>query len=701
MAIEIVWGKVSNRLAVDGLVSALNNLSVDGTLYIGYPILASADSSVTIEALLVSQTPGLIVFHFPANNLNENDLREMQDRLGYAMDANLSRHESLRSGRRIGITSNIISYFAHRNINLNSCAGYLFADNDNLAECFNECISVPPELIRSLHAAIQRVTTIKPQKRRDNVIRENSRGAILKNIEKNIANLDQWQKKAAIETPEGPQRVRGLAGSGKTIVLALKAAYLHAQHPDWDIAVTFNTLSLIPQFTDLIERFSIEHSGDKPKWEKLQILPAWGSHSSPGVYSKIASAINSIPMDYTSAVQKYGRRNAFDGLCEETLVAIKNSPVELFDAILIDEAQDLPVSFFRLVYEATKPPKRIVFAYDELQNLNNTVMLTISELFNNKISLSNTANSPQQDIILPICYRNTPWALTLAHALGFGINRKEGIVQLFDELDLWKDIGYEVVSGSLNFNADVTLKRRNESYPSFFPDLLNVDDAISVQKFQNEIEQYEWLANEIKKNIRDDELDPDDILIILPDAYTAKKKYPDVSDALLRHGINSHLAGVSSMRDIFAIPGSVTVSGIYRAKGNEAAMVYIINADYCVEESEIIKKRNTLFTAITRSRAWVRICGIGDGMDALLDEIRSVKSNGYVLSFHIPSQKELSRIRLINRDRTSEEKEKIKKAQKSIDDLSLALDDGSILPEDLPKLKELIRKVSRNSGQEI
>jgi len=58
-----------------------------------------------------------------------------------------------------------------------------------------------------------------------------SRGGILRRLEQEIANLDQWQKTAAIGSPEGPQRIRGIAGSGKTVVLALKAAYLHAQNP--------------------------------------------------------------------------------------------------------------------------------------------------------------------------------------------------------------------------------------------------------------------------------------------------------------------------------------------------------------------------------------------------------------------------------------------------------------------------------------
>ena len=56
--------------------------------------------------------------------------------------------------------------------------------------------------------------------------------------------LDHLQSRIVIETVEDVQRIRGLAGSGKTIVLALKAAYLHASHPEWRIAVTFLTRSI-------------------------------------------------------------------------------------------------------------------------------------------------------------------------------------------------------------------------------------------------------------------------------------------------------------------------------------------------------------------------------------------------------------------------------------------------------------------------
>lgn len=66
--------------------------------------------------------------------------------------------------------------------------------------------------------SLQRIASIKPRKKRENVKNSGSKGDIIKKIEKEIANLDHWQKKAALEIVDGPQRIRGLAGSGKTIV---------------------------------------------------------------------------------------------------------------------------------------------------------------------------------------------------------------------------------------------------------------------------------------------------------------------------------------------------------------------------------------------------------------------------------------------------------------------------------------------------
>jgi superfamily I DNA and RNA helicase len=708
MSLEVVRGSIQNSVAINTLIESIRKLGVTGTFYAGYPIIASADSSHTISALLISPEYGLVAFVFPTAGESLEDAKDEQDQIIYLLEGNLKKHETLRKGRHLALTPNVITFYpAEELLPKEKMGDYLFSGPDTVGDVFKQCAQIDPDFYRPLCAAIQRVTTIKPLKKRDNVKKTDSKGAVLKVIEKEIANLDQWQKKAAIEVPEGPQRVRGLAGSGKTVVLALKAAYLHAQHSDWNIAVTFHTRSLLPQFMDLIERFSLEHSGDKPNWKKLKILHAWGTASEPGIYSEIAGALDVVPTNFANAKNKYGYNNAFDGICNELLSRINpDEKLDRFDAVLIDEAQDLPIPFFRLVYSATKDPKRIIWAYDELQNISNMNMPSVAELFGKDkdgvplVSVTNRENEAQQDIILPICYRNTPWALTIAHSLGFGIYRDQGLVQLFDELALWSEIGYSVESGELDFGKQVSVKRSSGSFPAFFTDRVKPEEALQVHSFTEEQAQYEWIAGQIEHNIKVDELDPDDILVIFPDAYTAKRKFPHLSSALVRRDITSHLAGVSTSRDTFTRSDSVTASSIFRAKGNEAPMVYIVNADWCAFGYEMIKLRNILFTAITRSRAWVRICGTGEGIGLIDAEIKSVVDNSYKLNFTIPTKEELKKIRLINRDKTQEEKKTLTQASKNLKDIMSLIEKGVLDPDLLPELKALMAVANSSNSDE-
>lgn len=57
-------------------------------------------------------------------------------------------------------------------------------------------------------------------------------------------------------------------------------------------------------------------------------------------------------------------------------------------------------------------------------------MFGLNEYGKPKVVLENRDNEARKDIVLPICYRNTPWALTLAHLLSFGIYMQDGLVQL-------------------------------------------------------------------------------------------------------------------------------------------------------------------------------------------------------------------------------------------------------------------------------
>lgn len=239
-------------------------------------------------------------------------------------------------------------------------------------------------------------------------------------------------------------------------MLALKVAYLHAQNEEWRIGVTFNTRSLKEQFKRLINNFTIEQTGTEPDWGNIDILNAWGApgdRERDGIYHKYCREHSIDFVDYGTAKRKYGQGSEFSGACGEALKAIVK-PKPIYDIILVDEAQDLPPEFLRLCYRFLKEPKRLVYAYDELQSLTGQAVLPPEELFGKdaanqpvvKLNLEE-GTSPRQDIILEKCYRNSRPLLATAHAIGFGIYREKGLVQFFEQDTLWTDVGYTVESG--------------------------------------------------------------------------------------------------------------------------------------------------------------------------------------------------------------------------------------------------------------
>lgn len=409
--IDIVRGIVNNAQASQEVISIMGKFEdYTGTLYLGYPLSSTNESVVTIDALLVTREKGLVAFIFGKADSNPQD---SQDLLYYQISNTLTKYESLRVRRGLAIAPTVITIYPSGEVP-GSDDQYLFCGTDDLESVIRKLPVFDEKYYTALCESLQKISSMKPRKRRLNVTSSNSRGGIIKRIEKEIANLDEWQKKAAFETPEGPQRVRGLAGSGKTVVLALKAAYLHAQHPTWNIAVTYYTRSLSQQFITMVSNFSYEFLGDLPDWEKLHIIHSWGTESEIGIYSELSKKMGVIPLNFNGAKAKYGRSQAFEGACNELLFQNTNDIQPYYDAILIDEAQDMPKNFFKLCYKIVKYPKRVVFAYDELQNLNNATMPTLNEMFglnqsgDANVVLKNLENEARQDIVLPVCYRNTP-----------------------------------------------------------------------------------------------------------------------------------------------------------------------------------------------------------------------------------------------------------------------------------------------------
>lgn len=685
---DIMQGQSSKIASNECLIDFFKNSEYNGKLYTGYPILYSGGDNITLDAIWISPK-GIIVFDI-IEGPNVDDRSNYRDNLYNKIEATLKQYSKLSKGRNLLVRHEVITYAPACT---NVCDLDCTANNDNLnsvisdiTEEWADCTEAVYKLIISVIQSIVQLKAPAPRATKT----ANSRGAIMNNLEETIANLDNQQEKAIIEYKDGIQRIRGLAGSGKTIVLALKAAYLHSVNPDWDIAITFNTRSLKDQFKDLIELFCIQRMGQKPNYEKIKIIHAWGGSSSPGIYYDFCKDNNIVYSDFRDAKIKSASAGKlpFDYICELAVSETKGKSVcEKYDLILVDEAQDLSASFLNLCYKTLKGSnKRLVYAYDELQKLHEGSSLpNPKSIFSPRIKFD--------DIILNRCYRNPKQALAVAHALGFGIYRNTGLVQFFDEPKLWKDLGYNTIVGNLRTGDNVTLAREDNAAHQQLNQYSDSNDIIKFIACEDKMDQAKRVVADIIKNLNEEDLSCKDIIVINPASLTTKDEVAIIRKLLYERGINSHIAGDVN-KDKFFIDSSIAFTGINRAKGNEVPMVYIINAQYCYAGANpqfpnrgLQEKRNVLFTAITRSKAWVRVYGGGQHMKLLTEEFQKVVDNDYTLKFTYPSKDEIKKINLISRDITDDETNKLSKEIELFNGINEIIDGikrGDAFIEDYP-----------------
>ena len=718
MSIEIVHGASRKPVASSKLIDILSRRTDwSGRLFIGYPVARTSAGPHRIDALWISPDKGVVAFDL-VEETELGDHESRQDSSAIQIDRQLKGESELVRRRRLRIPIHTISFAPA----VTEEVADLQADDYPLAgteSVIDELASFEwpdhdPEVYRLALSVIDKVSSISSRRSKRAIRHDDSRGARLRRLEGSIATLDHLQSKAMLEIVDGVQRIRGLAGTGKTIVLALKAAYLHAQYPEWHIAVTFNTRSLKEFYRRLIRDFHIHQTEEEPDWQSLRVVNCWGAPGAAereGLYHQFCARHGVEYLDFRSAKARFGGQQAFAGACKQALDGVREHR-PMYDALLVDEAQDLPPAFLGLCYAFLKEPRRLVYAYDELQNLTGETLPLPENIFGRtsdggpRVRFDDEGgDGPRRDVVLHTCYRNARPVLVTAHALGFGIYRPPpdegatGLVQMFDHPNLWEAVGYRVRDGELRENASVTLYRTKETSPEFLEEHSPVDDLIRFESFASEIEQAKWLAEDIGRNLEEGDLHHSDIMVINPDPLTTRKKVGVIRARLLDMGIQSHLAGVDTDPDVFFKPdaASVTFTGIHRAKGNEAAMVYIVNADDCQSAAfELASIRNRLFTAITRSKAWVRVLGVGRRMKDLMREYEELKRKQFELEFRYPSAEERARLRVVHRDMTQAERKNVEGGNRSLTDLIRYIERGDIHGEDLDqaaldKLKELLR----------
>lgn len=509
---------------------------------------------------------------------------------------------------------------------------------------------------------------IKPKIRKITEEDKVTKGSVLNKVEAEIANFDNEQRSAALFIIDGFQRIRGLAGSGKTIVLAMKAAQIHLQDPNAVILYTFHTKSLYEFIKRLITRFYRQFAEQDPNWEKIKILHAWGGKSLEGVYYNACLVNNIRPTSFTEAQNLASTdRNAFNKVCE---LLINNPLSKMYDYSILDEAQDFPVNFYRLCQILTKN-NRIIWGFDECQNIFDIELQDEKKTFgkdeNGQYLCDFSQEVDYQDIVLHNCYRNPNKILVCAFALGLGIYG-ERIIQMLENNAHWGDLGFEVLEGHSRKGDKMVITRLpGLNLQAKERALEEWGDNLNVQVLDSVNEECEFIVNSIEKDIQEDLL-PEDILVICLDDRIARGFFKLIGNGLNRKKINFfNLLDSPAFNKDFCLEGHVTLTTVYRAKGNEAASVYIAGVDGVFQNKNSIVERNKIFTAITRAKAWATITGVGKFAQECHKEVELMAKNYPKLEFTMPDSKALKVFQ-----RGLEEKQRqFNELRKTIDDFAL------------------------------
>jgi superfamily I DNA and RNA helicase len=500
---------------------------------------------------------------------------------------------------------------------------------------------------------------IRPKSRESGAETRN-KGYYVKSLEGEIALFDSNQRYGFVVPADGPQRIRGIAGSGKTVVLAMKAAITHLKLPEARIVYTFYTKSLYQHVKRLITRFYRQFDDKDPNWDLLKIMHAWGGRSYPGVYYEACVSHQVTPLTFTDRKIEATKKNTsvFDIVCTELKENYRLRPI--YDFIFVDEGQDFPAAFLDLCRQITERG-RIVLAYDELQNIFNIKTPTQEDIFGRKQDGSPVAEFVE-DLILYKCYRNPREILITAHALGFAIYGDK-IVQMFEDKEHWEDTGYRVLEGTCKPGEFTVVERPQETGTRTISDNFEYDQIVQCRVFEKFEEEIAFVTTSIKEDLKNN-LRADDIVIAVVDDRNARRYAGALEESLRSQGIRVNNTHQDSYGIIdFYIEGEVTISTVHKAKGNEAYQVYVVGVDALFAMPDIIH-RNRIFTAITRAKAWVTITGVGVAALQCLHEINEVAKGFPSLQFVYPTKKD---IKIMRRDMTKAAKKRLA-AERAIDE---------------------------------
>jgi superfamily I DNA and RNA helicase len=249
------------------------------------------------------------------------------------------------------------------------------------------------------------------------------------------------------------------------------------------------------------------------------------------------------------------------------------------------------------------------------------------------------------------------------------------MVQTLENKEHWEDLGYQVESGSFKVGSRIIINRPEANSPLIISKRQTAEQLIEVHVADNMIREVEWVVSSIKE-LLDEGLDAGDIMVICLDDRNARDYFKAISEGLEKHDILvNNLLDDPYSEPRFYMQEHVTLTTVYRAKGNETAVVFAIGIDAIYPNRKQQQARNKLFTAFTRAKGWLRISGITTGAAPFKKEIDRAMQLMPRMKFVQPDPSE---IMTLQRD-LSDKATKLRRLEESI---SRQFEEWDLAPEE-------------------